>query len=156
MYTCLTNHGTGVAFGLGLLVTVSGLIAIIGGMDSFSRLAEEDQTSTGIFNAALYGTFILLVATVVVAIGFGLFQLVSSPKNAIKFLVSIVGLVVLGFLFYSLSEVETSGTVYQRIQNGELSGGMSKILNGALWTTIALSAIAVLGIVFSEIRNLFK
>jgi hypothetical protein len=69
---------------------------------------------------------------------------------------ALVGLVVLGFLFYSLSEVETSGTVYQRIQNGELSGGMSKILNGALWTTIALSAIAVLGIVFSEIRNLFK
>jgi hypothetical protein len=85
-----------------------------------------------------------------------LFQLISSPKHAIKFAIALVGLVVLGFLFYSLSEVETSGKVYEKIQEGELSGGMSKILNGALWTTIALSLIAILGIVVSEIRNLFK
>jgi hypothetical protein len=156
MYKFLTKHGTGVAFGLGLLVTVIGLIAIIGGMESFNSLAEEDQITTGIFDAALYSTFVLFIATVVVAIGFGLFQLISSPKHAIKFAIALVGLVVLGFLFYSLSEVETSGKVYEKIQEGELSGGMSKILNGALWTTIALSLIAILGIVVSEIRNLFK
>ena len=156
MYKFLTKHGTGVAFGLGLLVTLIGLISIVAGMSSFNMLAEDDQVTTGIFDAALFSTFILLIVTVVVALGFGLYQLVSTPKSAIRFLAAVALIVLLGFLFYSLSDVETSGKVYEKIRDGELTGGMSKILTGALWTTIALSVIAILGIVVSEIRNLFK
>ena len=156
MYKFLTKHGTGVAFGLGLLVTVIGLISIISGMSSYNMLTEEDRVTTGIFDAALFSTFILLIVTVIVALGFGLLQLVSTPRSAIRFLAAVALIVLLGFLFYSLSDVETSGKVYEKIRDGELTGGMSKILTGALWTTIALSVIAVLGIVVSEIRNLFK
>ena len=156
MYKFLTKHGTGVAFGLGLLVTVIGLVSIISGMGSYSMLAEDERVTSGIFDAGLFCTFILLIVTVVAALGFGIYQLVSTPKSAIVFLGTVALIVILGFLFYSLSDVETSGKVYEKIRDGELTGGMSKILTGALWTTIALSVLAVFGIVVSEIRNLFK
>lgn len=156
MYKFLTKHGTGAAFGLGLLVTVIGLIVIIAGLQEYSLLPEAEQKESGIFNAALYGTLVLLIISVVAVIIFGIIELASYPKVALRFAIAIAGLILLGYLFYSLSEVETSGKVYEKIQEGELSGGVSKILNGALWTTLALAGIAVLGIIVSEIRNLFK
>lgn len=156
MYKFLTKHGTGAAFGLGLLVTVIGLIVIISGLGEYSLLTEDERPTSNIFNVALYGTFVLLIISVIAVIVFGVIQLASSPKAAIRFLSALAVIVLLGFLFYSLSDVETSGKVYERIQEGELTGGVSKILNGALWTTLALAGIAVLGIIFGEIRNLFK
>lgn len=156
MYKFLTKHGTGAAFGLGLLVTVVGLVVILTGYDAYTALTDDEQKQTGIFNAALYGTLLLLVVCVIAVILFGAVQLASSPKAAIRFLVAIGGIVLLGFLFYSLSEVETTGKVAEFIERGDLSAGVSKILNGALWTTLALAGVAVLGIVVSEVRNLFK
>ena len=156
MYKFLTKHGTGVAFGLGLLVTLIGLAIVFAGIDGFNALPEDQQGTTSIFNVSLYLTFVLLVVAVVAVLVFGVMQLVSHPKNAIKFGIALAVIVILGFLFYSLSSVETSGKIYDKIQAGELSAGMSKILTGALWTTLVLAVLAVLGIVVSEIRNLFK
>jgi hypothetical protein len=42
------------------------------------------------------------------------------------------------------------------MQEGALSPGVSKILNGALWVVIVLSAVAIFSLIISEIRNLFK
>ncbi len=156
MYKFLIKHGTGAAFGLGLLVALIGLVPVIAGFGGFSGLPDDQQKATGIFDTALYATFVLFLISVIILIGFGAVQIFSHPKHSLHFFGAVVVLLILGFLSYSLSHVETSGKVYEAIQRGDLSAGMSKILNGALWTTIVLAILAVFGILVSEIRNLFK
>lgn len=156
MYNFLTKHGTGAAFGLGLLVSILGLAVVVSGLEGFNNLSKEQQGTTSIFNVVLMGTFILMNAAIALVVLFGIRDLVEYPKNAIKFLVGVGAIILLGFLFYSLSTVETSGKVFEQIRDGRLNEGVSKILNGALWTTFILAVIAILGIVASEVRNLIK
>ncbi len=156
MYKFLSKHSTSVAFGLGVVVSAIALISIFSGLSGFNALAEDDQGTTSIFNAGLGGAMILIIAAAVAMLGFGIYGLITNPKGGLRFLLGIVAVGLIGFLFYQYSDVETSGKVYEKIQEGDLSPGLSKVLNGALWSVIILIGVALLGLIISEIRNLLK
>lgn len=156
MYKFLSRNGTSVAFGLGVSVSVITFIAIFSGLDKFYELPENDRPVTSIFNFGLSASIVLAVVAVLLMVGFGLYQILIHPKGGIRFLLGIVGIGLIGFLFYQYSTVETSGKVYQWMQQGILTPGVSKILNGALWAMIILSVLTLLSLFFAEIRNLFK
>jgi uncharacterized membrane protein YidH (DUF202 family) len=156
MYKFLTNHGTAVAFGLGVLVSAIGIIMILSGLDGYNMLPEDQQGTTDIFNLAIGGGVALTIIAFAIAILFGIYQVVTNPKGAIQ---SILGLVVifgLLILFYATASPETSGKIYESIQAGELSANTSKWITGALATTLIIFGITVFVFVFSEIRNVFK
>ncbi|MDX1379401.1 MAG: hypothetical protein R3307_11165 [Anaerolineales bacterium] len=152
----MTKYGTMVAFGLGLLITVIGLAVIMSGIDTFNALPEEEQSTTTIFNVGIGGAIFLVVLCAVLMLGFGIYHIASNPRNALRSLIGlgvIIGLVV---IFYSIGEAETSGPVYEAIQEGELSANTSKWINGALSTMLILLGGAALAFIASEVRNLFK
>jgi hypothetical protein len=156
MYKFLLKNSTSAAFGLGIVIALIAFLMILGGLGSYNSLVEEERFTTSIFNGGLMGAMLLMIAAAVLMVGFGVIQIVSNPKGGLKFILGLVVIVLVGFLFYQFSEVETSGKVFRQIQEGKLSGGISKVLNGALWLVIILIFGAVLGVVVSEIRNLFK
>ncbi len=156
MYKLLTKHGQLGAFAIGLIIIVIFFISVFGGLDGFNALTKEDKGTTTIFDAGLYLTVALLVLCAVAAVIFGIWQMVTNPKGAIK---GIVGLIVLGVIFgalYSMSDSETSGAVGRAIEKFNVTEGQSKLISAGIKSTLILGCLAALAFVVSEIRNFFK
>lgn len=155
-YKFLTKNGTALAFGLGVIVSVIGLGAVLGGIESFNMLAEEEQGTTSIFNTAIWGAIVLAVACFVLMILFGLIHVASNWRGAIEGIIGLAVIIGLTVVFYSTSEPETTGKVGQAIADGKLDANTSKWISGVLKTTLVLISGTVLVFIFSEIRNAFK
>ena len=156
MYKFLTKNGTALAFGLGVIVSVLGFAVILSGLEGYNMLAEEDQGTTSIFNVALWGAIVLVIVCFAAMLIFGLVHVVNNWKEALEGVIALAVIIGLTVLFYSMSEVETSGKIAGMISKGELDGNTSKWISGALGTTLVMLAITVVVFVFSEIRNAFK
>lgn len=155
-YKFLTKNGTALAFGLGVIVSAIGLIAVLGGLDSFNMLSEEEQGTTTIFNTAIWGAIVLAVACFIFMVVFGLIHVASNWRGAIEGIIGLAAIIGLTVVFYSTSDVETTGKVGQAITDGTLDGNTSKWISGVLKTTLVLISGTVLVFIFSEIRNAFK
>ncbi len=156
MYNILTKHGQLIAFAIGLIVIVAFFLGVFGGLDGFNALTKEDKGTTTIFDTGLYLTIALLILCAVAAVLFGIYQMVTNPKGAIK---GIIGLVVLGVIFaalYSMSPAETSGPVGRAVEKFNVSDSESKIISAGIKSTLILGGLAALAFVVSEIRNFFK
>jgi len=156
MYKFLTKHGTALAFGLGAIVSVISILTILGGLDGYNMLQEDQQDTTQIFDVAIASGIILTIVAFATAILFGLYQVIINPKGAIQ---SILGLVVifgLFFIFYATATPESSGPIYQDIQDGKLTDNVSNWITGGLATTLIIFGATIFAFIFSEIRNVFK
>ena len=156
MYKLLTKHGQVGAFAIGLIIIVIFFISVFGGLDQFNALTKEDKGTTTIFDAGLYLTVGLLILCAIAAVVFGIYQMVTNPKGALK---GIIGLVVLGVIFavlYSTSEAESSGAVGRAVEKFKVSEGQSKLISAGVKSTLILGGLAALSFVVSEIRNFFK
>lgn len=156
MYKFLTKHGTALAFGLGVLVSAIGILTILGGLDGYNMLPEDQQGTTHIFDFAIGGGITLVIICFAAAILFGIYQIVTNPRGAIQSILGLVVIIGLLVVFYATATPETSGKVYQAIQDGELSANTSRWITGALATTLVVFGATVFVFIFSEIRNVFK
>ncbi|MDH3651706.1 MAG: hypothetical protein OEQ53_18625 [Saprospiraceae bacterium] len=156
MYKVLTKHGQLIAFGTGVVVIVLFLGSVIGGLDGFNALSKDDQVTTSIFDLGLKATIALLVICAIIALLFGLYQMVTNPKGAIKGIIGLAVLVIVFVILYSMSVPETTGIVGQAAANFDVSEGQSKMISAALKSTLLLAGLAALTFVGSEIRNFFK
>lgn len=156
MYKFLTKNGTALAFGLGVLVSLIGFGVILGGIEDYNMLAEEEQGTTTIFNAILWGAIILCILCFAAMVIFGIIHVATNWKGAIEGIIALAVIIGLTVLFYSMAEVETTGRIAAAIQDGELTGTTSKWITGILSTTLIMLAATVAAFIFSEIRNAFK
>ncbi len=156
MYKFLTKHGTAMAFGLGAVVAAIGILSILGGLEGYNMLPEDQQDTTEIFNVAISGGIILTILAFAAAILFGVYQVILNPKAAIQSILGLVVIIGLFMIFYSTATPETSGPIYQDIQDGEITAGVSNFITGALATTLIIFGATIFVFIFSEIRNVFK
>jgi len=156
MYRLLTKYGTGFAFGLGLLVTLIFLIPAVSGIGDFNMLPPDQKGTTTIFNAGLFCAIALIAICFIISVLFGVYQLATNPKGAVKFIISIGVIAVLFFILYSMATPETTAKMQALSQEFNITDGVSKFISAALWTVIALAAVATGSFVLAEIRNLFK
>ncbi|RLD18568.1 MAG: hypothetical protein DRI69_10130 [Bacteroidetes bacterium] len=156
MYKFLTKHGTAMAFGLGAVVAAIGILSILGGLDGYNMLPEDQQDTTDIFNVAISGGVILTIVAFATAILFGVYQVIMNPKGAIQSILGLVVIIGMFLIFYSTATTETAGPIYEDIQAGKLSGDVSNWITGALWTTLIIFGATIFVFIFSEIRNVFK
>ena len=156
MYRFLTKNGTSVAFGIGLLAILLFLIPALAGIGEFNDLSRDDQYQTSIFDIGLSVTLFLIAACFVVALLFGVYQVATNPKGAIKMIIGLVVMVAAFFIFYTMSQPETSESMVATLSKFSISEGISKYVSGAIYTVLALLGIASIAVVLSEIRNAFK
>ena len=156
MYKFLTKHGTALAFGVGVLISLVGILSILGGLDDYNMLADDQQGTTTIFDLAIGGGVILTIAAFVIAILFGVYQVVVNPKGAIQSILGLVVIIGMFLIFYATATPETSGGVFDDIQAGKLTADTSNWITGALWTTLIIFGATIFVFIFSEIRNVFK
>lgn len=164
MYKLLTKYGQTGALLVGILVTAIFLITVMSGLSSagydmgtdLNALDDEAKAAIGFFDAGLWLTIILAVIAIVLAfVVFGVWDLIKYPKQAIKFLIGFVVLLVLFFILYSSASPEVVGFEDKMMEN-DITPNISKFISAGIWTTIGLGGLAFLAMILSEIRNAFK
>jgi len=157
MYKFLAKNGQTLAFGLGILLTAIFLISAFGGLETFNMQGKEDQWTTNIFNSGFYSVIVLTILCFAAAVFFGLVQMVSNGKGALKGIIGVAALLGIFFVIYSsVDPTADSMGVLKEVKQFEVTDGQSKFISGALITTIVLSLIALASFVIFEIINVFK
>lgn len=142
MYQFLTKNGQAAAFGLGLIITVLFYVMASGG----------ENVDFGIY-AAVGLTVLCFLAMLV----FGILQVATNPKGALKGLVGIGAMIVIFFIGYSAFGSEAGTENMEGIfKEFDISPGESGYINGAIVTGLAMMIISVVVFFGSEVRNFFK
>ena len=155
MYKFLAKNGQLLGFGLGALIVAIFLASALSGIDQFSALAEDQRGTSNIFNFGLQAAIALVVIGAIAAILFGLFQMVSHPKGAIKGIIGIGLLIALFFVGQAVAGPDTQSILDTRAEFN-VTDGQSSLINGSIMGALLLAGLTVLAFVFSEVRNFFK
>ncbi|HRJ28201.1 MAG TPA: hypothetical protein PLV21_15860 [Cyclobacteriaceae bacterium] len=103
-------------------------------------------------DAGLYTSYALLAVAVISAIVLPLINVLQSPGDLKKALFSIIGIVVLFGISYALAGSEVSA---DQAAKG-VTANVSKLVGAGLIMFYLTSAIAVLGLIYSEINKAIK
>ncbi|HOI31388.1 MAG: hypothetical protein PHG67_00560 [Bacteroidales bacterium] len=98
-------------------------------------------------------SYILLISGVVIAIASPIYAFILAPKNAVKLLIILLLVAVLGFISYSLAGNTFSPTKLEVLKITEQTS--RNVGMGIIFTYIAF-AVALLSIVFSSVLKIFK
>ncbi|MCB0661757.1 MAG: hypothetical protein KDC24_03375 [Saprospiraceae bacterium] len=154
MYKFLTKNGQLLSFVVGAAISVLFiLIASSGIPDGFDQLDKKEQFATGSFDFGLYASIFLTIIAFGLMIAFGVFQMATNPKGAIKGIAGIVAIAVIFLIAYNMGD----GTVTEKwASDFDVTENVSRYVSGAMTTTLILGIIAVAALVISEVRNFFK
>ncbi|HPE55863.1 MAG TPA: hypothetical protein P5514_08470 [Bacteroidales bacterium] len=114
---------------------------------------EEGLVGSSVLDNYAYLAYVAIILTTFLAILFPVMFMIQNPKNALKILAGIAGLVVLGFICYSIAD-NTFNVV--RLEELKTTKEVSRLVGGALYFTYIVGGIAVVSIIFSGIAGLFK
>ncbi|CAH1001672.1 hypothetical protein LEM8419_02578 [Neolewinella maritima] len=168
MYTFLNKYGQALAFGIGVLITVIFLAAIFSADDTTRELLLANDKSpeaydTGIFDFGITISVVLIGLAFLVAIIFGVVQMIDNPKGSLKGIAGLVALVLIMFIGYSMAsgevndpEIANAITKFETSQEASISPGNLKFISGSIVTALIMLALAVLTLVVFGIRGLFK
>ena len=157
MYTFLSKNGQTVGFLLGFVVVALFLVFALTGLNGFNDLAEADQLQTNIFNFGLKASIALVIIAALIALAFGVIHLLLNLKESMKFLIAlgvVVGIFLLGY--YVFASDDLTGPISATLLEEDVASGTSKIVSGAIWTSLALLAITTASFILFEILNIFK
>jgi hypothetical protein len=124
-----------------VLMAVSAVLAVL-------FYTESIETSK-----FLQWSYILLISGVVIAVASPIYGFILAPKNAIKLLVILVVVAILGFVAYSIAGNTYSETKLELLKITEQTS--RNVGMGIIFTYIAF-AVALLAIVFSSVLKIFK
>ncbi len=98
-------------------------------------------------------SILLLLLGVAIMIISPIYGFISHPKNALKLLASLVLLVIIVIISYSLAGNQLSDI---RLEELETTSQISKLVGMGLYATYTLFGIAVLAVIFSFVIKPFK
>lgn len=171
MYSFLTKNGQTIAFVVGVVLSLIFVILVMThsltadlGPESFSNKTPGESadllSKLTQFDFGLYVTYVLMAVTAIAAIGFGLYQfittLIDSPMNAIRTIAIIVGLIVFFFIGKAIAPSVDSKSVMAAAESFGVTEGQRGLISGGINLTLIVILVAVGALVISEIRNLFK
>jgi hypothetical protein len=117
--------------------------------------AEEMQTNIALADKILNPTFglgfFLLGLGILITLAFAIVQMIATPKEAIKVLISIVGLGLIYFLAYISASDSVDAQVYQDFNINSVE---SKLIGSLIYLVYFLGGLSILAIVYSGINTL--
>lgn len=154
MYKFLTKNGQLLSFVVGAAVSVLFILIASNGIpDGFDQLPKEEQFSTGSFDFGLYASIGLTIIAFGLMIAFGVYQMATNPKGAVKGIAGIVAIAVIFLIAYNMGDA----TVKEKwAAEFDVTENVSRYVSGAMTTTLILGVIAVAALIISEVRNFFK
>ncbi|MBT8233927.1 MAG: hypothetical protein HKO66_05990 [Saprospiraceae bacterium] len=166
LFTFLNNKGQLGALILAVLciiIVMGSIFAGLGsanyevGTDLVQILKDKESTQTfEFFNAAIIIPVILIGLAAFAMLSFGVKDVVSDPKGSIKLLAGVGVLVILFFIFQSMSDAHVTGKAAELVAKDNLADGTVKRIGGGIMTTVLLIGLAIAAAVVGGIANLFK
>lgn len=143
-----------IAKGLYLLFGLSGVFFVIWVLITGDTAMEDDPVVAGrIMDPWITITVAGLIFTSLLALVGPVMNMIQSPKSAVKMLIAIGGLVVIGFICYSFAG--NSFNIVE-LENLETTAEISKSVGASLIFTYIIGGLAVISIIFSGVAGLFK
>ncbi len=176
MYNFLSRYGQLIGLGLGAVIILIYIIIIATSGSSFaevdgmsSREAAQILSTKSIFNWGVFISIALIILAFLAMLGFGIFQIIQNPKDSMKSLIGVGALLVVFIIAWAISggdgEVVQAAIDKSNTDLGVTSpdddfnwitAGTSKLISGGLMTTGVLVVLAFVGLVASEVMNLFR
>ncbi len=167
MYQLLAKKGQLFAILLGVVVVALYLGTVISGISGAGYSMSDDLNQVlknnpdqkfDFFNLGLGLTIALVAIAAVAAVLFGLFQMISSPKNSLKGIIGIAVIIGLFFLLYSSASTDFDSVIGKKIMQPKfaVTENISKMISGGIKTTAILAIGAFVSMVLLEIYNIFK
>ena len=108
---------------------------------------EDGLVGNSILDNYIRLAYVALIICGFLAILFPVLFMVQNPKNAIKILVGLVGLVVIGFICYAIA---TNSFNIVQLETLETTAEVSRSVGAALYFTYIVGGLAVVSIVYSS------
>jgi F0F1-type ATP synthase assembly protein I len=160
MYKFLTKYGQLLAVGVSVVVVAIFLITSFVGLSNAGYTTSTDlidyTKEISFFNTGLYLTIALLVIAALAWILFALYQLISNPKESIKFLFGGLAIVIVFVIFYFVANTEVSGKMAELVSKFNITEGVNRLITAGLNTTAILAGLSILVMLVSEFVNIFK
>lgn len=166
MYKFLTKNGQLLAILLGVAVVAIYLITVFSGLgaegysvgDDLNQIMKDapegEKPGFDFFNLGLGLTIALIGLAALAAVVFGLWQLITSPKQSLKGILGVAAIAILFFAFYSSANPEMADPeILDKFNVGE---GASKFISGGIWTTLILLGASFAIMILGEVLNIFK
>ena len=166
IFTLLTKRGQLFALILALVCIAIVFVSILSGLGSAGYDTSldlvpimQDEESTQNFNffspAVRIPSYLAVICFFIMIAG--VFKdIFSDPKGSIKMIIGLVVLAVVFFALYSSSAAENTGKISYLVQEFDVSDNVSKLISGGIKTTVGLTIVAAISMVFMEIWNMFK
>jgi hypothetical protein len=134
------------------LITLLG-ISILGSTELLAQdAAPTDEGGTGWIEIGLYLAYGMIILAALGAIVLPLFQAAGDPKSLMKSAIGVVAILVVFFIAYAISGNEVTD-LYRQFNVTESS---SKMIGGIIITSYLLILIAMVGIIYTEIKNIIS
>ena len=160
MYKFLTKYGQMCAVGLSVLVIAIFLIRAFTGLSAAGYTTSTNlidyKTEITFFDLGLYLTIVLFIIAALAWLAFAVYQLVSNPKQSIKFTLGGVVILVLFLAFYFTTNTEPVGRLAELVSKFNITEGIQMLINGGLNTALTLAGLSVVVMIVSEFMNFFK
>ncbi len=157
MYKLLSKNGQTLGFLLGAVITLLFVLSMSVGWEKFSAMGDSpERYNTNIFNFGIFAAIALIILGLIIVSLFGIAQLSSNPKGALRGIIGVVLLVGIFLFSYSTSSAEAAGPLAKSVEAAGVSGNGLKLIGGGIATALILSLLASASIVISELRNFFK
>ncbi len=127
------------------LAVIFQIIVLIKGEDGVKEGSVLDNYALVAYVALGIAAFLALLFPVIF--------MIQNPKNALKVVIGLAVLVVLGFICYSIA-----GNTFSIVQLEDLktTAYVSRLVGAALYFTYIVGGLAVVSIIFSGIAGMFK
>lgn len=159
MYKFLIKNGQSLAFLLGAGISILfGILIFVGIKDrSLPEMTNDALMETTIFNFGIQASIaLILIAAFLVFVVFAIAGLVRDFKGSLKVLLGIGIILLIFFIFYSISQPEAAGKIKELVDERGMSDSVSKFISAGIKTTGTLLGLTVVIWVFSELRNALK
>ncbi len=164
MYNLLTRRGQLFAILLGALASIVAIGSIVSGVKSKYSISEDlnyilknnTEATFDFFNPAINITVLLVVVAAIAVAFFIIFNLFMDLKGSIKILFAFLAIGLLFLVFYSTSDVETTGRIATLAEKFKVGDGASKLISGGVKTAVTSIVLAFGAAVIMEIVNLLK
>ena len=117
--------------------------------------AEDMQTDMALADKILNPTFglgfFLLGLGIIITLAFAVVQMIATPKEAVKVLISVAGLGLIYFLAYISASDSVDAQVYQDFNINSIE---SKLIGSLIYLVYFLGGLSILAILFSGINTL--
>ncbi len=118
-----------------------------------SEIKENLSLQNRILNPYFITAYIAFGLCVVLALLFPIINIISEPKNAVRVLVGLGALVLIGIISYLLSSNEFSAL---QLLEYEVSESGSRLIGAAVIATYFIACASVIAVLYAELSNLFK